>query len=282
MPARARFPRSLPRADAFALPWRPTRLDVDLQAWLARFTPTRRSLAAGFGMLILALGAYLLARESSLFAIHRVEVHGAPRPVARQVEHVLRPFEGAPLVGLDGSSVLRKVEALPTVLRASYDRSFPHTLSITVVPEHPAAILRRGADSWLVSARGRVMERLRSGDLPRLPRIWISTRTQVRAGAEVPGAGTSAVAQAVGLAGTLAPRVASASYTGGMLVFHLRSGLELLLGDTGGVRLKVAVAKRVLGELPPGSTYLDVSMPGRAVSGTGSPILLSPKSSSRG
>jgi hypothetical protein len=67
-----------------------------------------------------------------------------------------------------------------------------------------------------------------------------------------------------------------------MLVFHLRSGLELLLGDASDVRLKAAVATRVLPLLPLGSTFLDVSIPGRPVSGTGSPPSLQPASSSRG
>ena len=68
----------------------------------------------------------------------------------------------------------------------------------------------------------------------------------------------------------------------GTLVFHLRSGLELLLGDGGDIKLKVAVAARVLAILPTGSTFLDVSSPGRPVSGIGSPPALLPASSSRG
>jgi hypothetical protein len=65
-------------------------------------------------------------------------------------------------------------------------------------------------------------------------------------------------------------------------VFHLRSGLELLLGDAGDVKLKLAVAERVLPVLPQGSTFLDVSIPGRPVSGTGSPTAPTPQTSSRG
>ena len=57
-------------------------------------------------------------------------------------------------------------------------------------------------------------------------------------------------------------------------MFHLRSGLELLLGDGTDVELKLAVAARVLTVLPPGSTFVDVSVPGRPVSGTGSPSSL--------
>ena len=167
-------------------------------------------------------------------------------------------------------------------MSASYDRAFPHTLRITVVAERPAAVLRRGPDSWLVSMRGRVMERLAAATLSKLPRIWLSTRTPVRIGAELTAAGGATAAHAVGLAGAFTARVASASYRDGELVFHLRSGVEVLLGDGDDVKLKVAVADRVLALLPSGSTFVDVSNPGRPVSGIGSPLSDVPSTSTRG
>jgi hypothetical protein len=126
------------------------------------------------------------------------------------------------------------------------------------------------------------MERLSASAVPRLPRIWISTRTPVRTGAEPTAAGAAPTAHAVGLAGAFAARVDSASLTNGTLVFHLRSGVALLLGDGADIKLKVAVAARELAILPTGSTFLDVSSPGRPVSGIGSPPALRPESSSRG
>jgi cell division protein FtsQ len=238
--------------------------------------------AVGFGLLAVALGGYLLARETALFAIDRIEVRGGSPQVARQVHSALASLVGRPLIGLDGSALLARVDALPTVVSASYDRSFPQTLRITVVPERPAAVLRRGPDSWLVSSRGRLMERLPATAVPRLPRIWISTRTPVRTGTELTAAGAATAARALGLAGAFAARVDSASVTNGTLVFHLRSGLALVLGDGGDIKLKVAVAARVLAILPTGSTFLDVSSPGRPVSGIGSPSTLIPESSTRG
>jgi cell division protein FtsQ len=268
--------------DARALPWRPSLPDVHPRAWLGRIAPTRRSLAVGFGILAVAFGGYLIARETPLFSIDRIEVHGGSPRVAAQVRQALASLVGRPLVGLDGSSVLQRVDALPTVVSTSYDRAFPHTLRVTVVAERPAAVLRRGPDSWLVSRRGRVMERLSATALPRLPRVWISTRTMVRLGAELTAAGSATAARAVGLAGGFATRVDSASYASGVLVFHLRSGLQLLLGDGSDIKLKVAVANRVLAMLPSGSTFLDVSSPGRPVSGYGSPPSFAPTTSSRG
>ena len=282
MPARARLARSIARVEAATLPWRPSRPDLHPRAWLAPFAPTRRSLAVGLGVLAVALGGYLLARESSLFSIDRIEVRGGSRKVARQVHVALASLVGRPLVGLDGSAVLERVDALPTVVSASYDRDFPHPLRIFVEPERPAAVLRRGPDSWLVSTRGRVMERLSATAVPKLPRIWISTRTPVRTGAELTAAGAATAAHAAGLAGAFGARVESVSYTSGLLVFHLRSGVELLLGNGSDVKLKVTVAARVLAMVPSGSTYLDVSNPGRPVSGAGSASSAVLQSSSRG
>jgi cell division protein FtsQ len=249
---------------------------------LTRLVPTRRSLAIGFGILAFALCAYMVSRETSLFAISRIEVQGGSPGVDAQVRAALASLVGRPLVGLDGSSVLRKVDDVPTVVRARYDRDFPHTLRITVVPEHPAAVLRRGPESWLVSLRGRVMERLPSRAVPKLPRIWVSARTPVRVGGQLAAGGAAVAARAVGLAGPFASRLTTASYLDGALVFRLRSGLEILLGDGGDVRLKVAVAAQALAMVPSGSTFLDVSDPGRPVSGAGSPLLATLQGSSRG
>jgi cell division protein FtsQ len=282
MPLRARLARSIARVETAALPWRPTLPEAHLRAWRDRLAPTRRSLAVGLGLLAVALGGYLVARETPLFAIDRIEVQGGSPRVAAQVREALASLGGKPLVGLDGSAVLEKVDALPTVVSASYDRAFPHSLRITVVPERPAAVLRRGPDSWLVSMRGRVMAPLSSTALPRLPRVWISTRTTVRLGTDLTADGAARAAHAVGLAGAFAARVAAASYAQGVLIFHLHSGLEVLLGDAGDIKLKVAVAERVLPMLPAGSTFLDVGSPGRPVSGYGSPPSFAPPTSSRG
>lgn len=282
MPGRARLARSIARVETLPLPPRPGWSQVRPRAWLAHLTPSRRSLAVGLGVLAVAVGGYLVARESSLFAIDRIDVRGASPRVRHQVDAALASLVGKPLVGLDGSAVLSRVDALPTVESASYDRAFPHTLRVTVVPEQPAAVLRRGAESWLVSSRGRVIERLSPTAASKLPRIWISTHTPVQTGAVLTAAGAAAAARVAGLAGAFGARIASVSDSGGSLVFHLRSGVEVVLGAGDHIGLKVAVVEHVLAILPPGSTYLDVSNPGRPVSGIESPSTMTLQTSSRG
>ena len=53
----------------------------------------------------------------------------------------------------------------------------------------------------------------------------------------------------------------------GEVVFELRSGLELRLGDAGDLAVKLEVARRVLPQLGGSEDYLDVSVPERPVAG---------------
>jgi cell division septal protein FtsQ len=238
---------------------------------------SRRSVGIGLATLAVAGGLYAAARESSAFAVRTVEVSGASAGLQAQVRTALAPLMGTNLLVLDGASVERRIEAIPAVLTAHYDRSFPHALHVTVVPEKPVAVLRRGTGSWLVSARGRVIARVPRGGVPALPRIWIPTAVDVVAGGFLDGTHGGIAARSLALVSERYPaRIAAASFVGGDLTYRLRSGLELRLGDPTDVRLKLAIARRALFDLPPGAAYLDVSVPRRPVSGT------DPRVSSRG
>lgn len=231
---------------------------------VARFLPSRRSLVVGAGILAVAAGGYAIARETSLFAISRVDVTGGSAAVDAEVVRALRPFVGSSLVGLDGGAVLRRVEALPSVVSATYDRAFPSTLTLKIVPEHPVAVLRDGRTAWLVSARGRVMESLAAGGMPALPRIWMAEKSLHVGEVLAPRLGGT-LTRALASAPLFRSRVATVSFTSGSLVFHLRSGLNVVLGSPTDIALKVAVAGRVLEQLPAGTRTIDVSVPSRAV-----------------
>src|SRR4051794_14244482 len=112
---------------------------------IARVLPSARSLLLGLSILAVAVGVYAAARESAVFAIQNVEVAGAQPRLRAQVERTLKPLLGVNLLALDGGRLERDVVALPGVRSVRYDRSFPHTLRIVVVPETPVAIVHRGA-----------------------------------------------------------------------------------------------------------------------------------------
>jgi cell division protein FtsQ len=231
-----------------------------------RFAPSGRSLVYGLGIAALAALLYLAARETSVFAVRTIRVEGAPPKLAQRIEAALQPIEGVSLLKLNGAEVQRLATALPQVADVSYDRAFPNTLRIHVVAEQPLAVLRRGADSWLVSRRGRVTQKLAQGALPSLPRIWVMAATDVTLGGTLSNGGGAdqvaalAPARAAGLT-----RVATVTIDdAGQIIYVLRGGLQVRVGTNDNLPLKLAIARRILSSTTVGG-YLDVSVPERPV-----------------
>ncbi|MFN2628840.1 MAG: hypothetical protein ABR569_09425, partial [Gaiellaceae bacterium] len=88
----ARKRRGQERARAAALPARGG--PVAGQARLSRLLPSGQSLLVGFALLALGAGAYAGARETSIFAVRRIEVVGARGSLAAQVRRAIRGFAG--------------------------------------------------------------------------------------------------------------------------------------------------------------------------------------------
>lgn len=235
---------------------------------LARLLPSARSLLVGFGLLAAAAAAYALARETPLFALRSIEVRGAPPSTVAEIRGALRDRLGRSLVGLSGGSVIERVEALPDVVSATYDRDFPHTLRLVVRPEVPAVVLRRGHASWLVSTRGRVMRSVAPRTHGELPRVWLPRSGEVQIGGilddALGGIPARALATVRGTPFARQVRGAVLSSREGLVVV-LRSGVRIRFGSPVAVPLKLAVAERIAAVLPAGTTTLDVSVPERPV-----------------
>lgn len=230
--------------------------------------PSARALLIGFAILGATVGAYFVARETSMFAVRTIEIDGAPPPVAAHVRSALRSLDGKSLLALSGGDVTQRVDRLPDVASVSYDRNFPHTLRLHVVPAHTIAMLRRGASAWLVSSDGRVIRSAGRTAAPLLPRIWLPSDARVDAGQALPdGDASSAISALAGArrAG-LAERVLAVRASDHELTFILEGHLELRFGDASDLVAKVAVARKVV-PLASGFGYLDVSVPERPVAG---------------
>ena len=93
-----------------------------------------------------AVGLYIAARQTSLFALDRIEVTGAPAPVAARIRSALADYQGRSLVRFDGTDARRRIAGVSEVANATFDRDFPHTLKVRVRLERPVAVLRRGSD----------------------------------------------------------------------------------------------------------------------------------------
>ena len=249
-------------AEALPADTRPRRRPSLPTLQISRFVPSRRSIVVGAGVVAIAAAGYAIARETPIFAIHQVEVTGGSKAVRAEVARALAPLVGKSLVGLDGADVLQRTDALPTVVSATYDRAFPNTLRVTVVPERPVAVLRDGAAAWIVSGRGRVIRSVAAHSAPTLPRIWVAAKT-MRVGEVLPLRLGGVLTRVLIDAGPIRARIVTASFANGLLVFHLRSGLALVLGSPTDVALKVAVAVKLVWQVPSGTRSLDVSVPSR-------------------
>jgi cell division septal protein FtsQ len=237
---------------------------------LGRLAPSGRSVLIGLVLFVLAVGAYFVARQSSLFAVRTVDVRGGTPRVRAEVRAALADVVGTSLLRVDGGAVGERLAAVPDVLSFHYDRSFPHTLRVVVRPEHAVLVLRRQPDSFLVSATGRVLRKLPHPRLSSLPRFWVPKQTHVAVGDTLTvDTGAAAAAALSALRSERLPqrvRVAVGGRQG--LALKLSSGLELRLGGPGDLRLKLAIARRILGSgAADGATsgYLDVSVPERPV-----------------
>lgn len=236
---------------------------------LGRVLPSGRSLAIAFALLAATIGAYAAARETSLFAVRTVEVRGEPPAAKLRVERALAPLAGHNLLALDAGDAERALAGLPDITVLGVDRAFPSTLRVTVTAERPAAVLRRGSESWIVSERGRILRKAGESPPRRLARIWVE---QVR----LPDDGAllsdeEALAPARALGAVLAAdrgfydRVREARGERNDVDLVLRTGTEVRLGAPEDIGLKVAVAAKILKALPGASDgYLDVSVPERA------------------
>jgi cell division protein FtsQ len=246
---------------------------VAARAAAGRLVPSARSLLVGLALIVAAGGLYLVARETSLFAVRDVRVVGAPPGIAREVAGVAAHEQGTSLLRVDSGALLKEIRALPDVAAARYDRAFPHTLRLIVKPERPVAVLRRGADSWVVSMRGRIIRTVLPHTRKALPRIWLAPRVHPEAGAFLHDRpALRAVAALNPLLRTPLPaRIANVTTTNGQLTLVTRTHVEIVLGSIAELPLKLELVRKILPGLraPSGGVaYLDVSVPEWVVTGT--------------
>ena len=235
---------------------------------LVRLAPSGRSILLGLALLVGAAVLYVGARQTSVFAVRTIDVRGGTPVLRAQVRAALGETLGRSLLRVDGGTVTNAVAPIPGVRSFTFDRSFPHTLRLVIRPERPVLVLRRGPDAYLVAASGRVLRTLRQPRLSGLPRLWANRDAKLAVGAVLPpelaaGAAALAATSGVGL-----PTGVHEVRTHKELTLVLGSGFQVRLGEVGDLRLKLAIARRILratGAATTAGGYVDVSVPERPV-----------------
>ena len=247
----------------------PRRSRVDV----LRFVPSARSLLVGCALVLVGAGLYGLARETSMFAVGAIRVEGATPAVAAEVQRELRRYDGASLVAVDAAAVAQRVDGLPTVRTSVVDREFPHTLVVRVTPELPVAVVRRGPDAFLVSARGRVIAPVELRTHRSLPRIWLPPTTELELGSLLGGeaGGVAARSLAAFVGSGFTSQITFVRALDGQITLGLRGGLEVHLGPPVDLPVKIAIARSIVPGLAlpsqGGPDYLDIAVPERPVAG---------------
>ena len=216
-------------------------------------------------LVTVALGGYIAARQTAIFALDRIEVDGAPPAVAAQVSATLSSYVGRSLLRFDAGTAAQRLSTVSEIADAHFDRAFPHALRVRVRLERPVAVLRQGADAWLVSSSARVLRKLDKHPYPRLPRIWVPRSADIAVDSTLGGLGAKGVAALAPLRSLrVGVDVRQVRADDGELTLVLGSGTELRLGDSGDLRLKLSIARQLL-PLTVGARYVDVSVPERPV-----------------
>ena len=186
----------------------------------------------------------------------------AGRRVAAEVRRELSRYDGTesrlrstPPRSRSTSTACRRCAAASSTAR------FPHTLRVRVVPELPVAVLRRGADSFLVSARGRVIAPASRSAQDTVAAAHLAAGrapTSSSAPCSAVGTGASRPARSPRSSAAASPnRVTFVRALDGQITLGLRGGLEIHLGPPVDLRVKIAIARSIV--------------PGLALPSTGGP-----------
>ena len=230
----------------------------------------RLALAIVAGAVVLGIG-YAIVRTSPIFTIDRVTVVGATGSARDAIRaKAIQAASSGSLLTVNPQAVADAVASMPLVRSVHVDRAFPHELRITVVAEHPAAIIETGTSRYLIARSGRVMGD--AGKRSQLPLLTTRAAAVPAAGEALPPSTLDQVHLAAALLDHRDVHVTLIADTGAGLTARLAGGTQLRLGDGLDLDRKLVVAATLLKKRPRGYDgeplklkYLDVSVPDHPV-----------------
>ncbi|MQA05981.1 MAG: FtsQ-type POTRA domain-containing protein [Streptosporangiales bacterium] len=206
-------------------------------------------------LLTLALvGGWLyLVYGSSVFAADDVQVVGAKRVPAKQVEAAAAVPLGTPLARVDLDQIEAQVLRLPRVHTVVVERAWPDTVRITVTEREPVAVVSRNGAWWVIDEEAVVLATTRKR--PKLPELDVANPNPQDA------ATRSALAVLDRLPTKLGARVRSVSAdTPDSVELNLPRSVVVVWGSADASAKKARVYRALRKVQPRGKVY-DVSTP---------------------
>lgn len=107
---------------------------------------------------MLAATAIYAATASPLFRVRTLNVNGAGEVGRTQILHLAQIDDTTNILWLSGSAVSARLAASPWVKSATVEKSYPSTLTITVVQRSAVATVASGGDWLAIAADGTALE----------------------------------------------------------------------------------------------------------------------------
>jgi cell division protein FtsQ len=232
-----------------------------------RRRPGPRLLAGLVLVLLVAGGAWLWLRNSSLVAVRQVTITGVSGPDAGQIRSALTgAARGMTTLNVKMGALQTAVEPYPVVKHLQVSTSFPHGMRIQVTEQVPVGEISDGGHQVAVGADGTLLhDAAATGPLPT---ISVSVYP---GGTHVDGAALPEVRLLAAAPYPLLAEVAEVfrDPTHG-LVAALRNGPRVYFGDATNLSAKWASAAAVLASSSSaGAGYIDVSVASRPAAGAG-------------
>lgn len=209
---------------------------------------------------LVAIGGWLLLRDSALFSVDHVQISGLGSDALPVVSDDLLAAARRETTTDFSLGALRAAAAPYTVIAAvSAKTHFPHGLTIEVLERHPLAHLQVGRHWFLLDAGGLVLTGARGRGLTVLRSSSLPTGGRTHDGFVLLGLRLLADAPA-----PLRHRVVAVTVADGLLMIYLHRGPRLIFGNAALPHAKWDAAAAVLADRSSrGASYIDVQVPSR-------------------
>lgn len=235
-------------------------------------------------VLLVALVAYAVMRNSSSFSVDNVDFAATEHVSEADISNLLSLDEGATLLNVDAAQISEQLKRDPWVASVSVEREFPHTLKIEVQEQSVEAlvVMNSGSMGWYLGSSGTWIEPVKieaaegqsvdDAALPLARAVGAVLVTDVPATVE-PQAGSAATDDV--LAAVLSFREGFSEEFSAQIVSYsapsvdavscvLESGVEISLGSASNIAYKEEVAAALLAKYPDQITYINVRVPAQA------------------